>query len=210
MPAIGTELPTELHFSQTALGVDYVSWNTGSYLRLRFGLGAEVDMVLRTIDEALARLAGVGAGKTFRAAGRAFDRREIVLLGDGLGMRKGKGNVEMAFEKLLGALEAAPPVNVAYKVLHDVAAKNAGLDTKGLVDRVAVFGNPALGTSIMQGAFTAGIDLPARIAVWGKEGGRRFTIGFVRPKFVGMRHGGKVSEMLDMAVENFAGVAAGA
>jgi len=47
---------------------------------------------------------------------------------------------------------------------HLAAAKKSGLELRPTT--VIIFGNPALGTPLMQGRQTAGLDLPLRILIW--------------------------------------------
>jgi uncharacterized protein (DUF302 family) len=52
---------------------------------------------------------------------------------------------------------------------HGAGARDAGLP---LADEVVlVFGNPAVGTALMQADPRAGLDLPLRILVWAEDGG---------------------------------------
>ena len=209
-PPIGVELPLEILVAASPLGVNYVAWSTSSLLRTRFSLDdGQVGDVLTMIDGALARLAGVAADETFVPAEADFDADRIPE-DDGLRTRKSEGDAVAGWERLLGALEAAEPVNIAYAIPHEVSAMNAGLETDGVVNRVVVFGNPALGTGIMQRAFTAAIDLPAKMGVWTtEEGATSYFVGFTKPRWIGRRHKVETPEMLSGALNSFAGVALG-
>jgi uncharacterized protein (DUF302 family) len=54
---------------------------------------------------------------------------------------------------------------------HGAGARDAGLPLPDEV--VLVFGNPAVGTPLMQADPRAGLDLPLRILVWDEDGGTR-------------------------------------
>jgi uncharacterized protein (DUF302 family) len=56
---------------------------------------------------------------------------------------------------------------------HAAGAASAGLDLDDEV--VVIFGNPALGTRIMQADRRAGIDLPLRVLIWRHEGATRIA-----------------------------------
>jgi uncharacterized protein (DUF302 family) len=54
------------------------------------------------------------------------------------------------------------------KIDHAAGARDAGLE---LADEIVlVFGNPAVGTALMQADATAGLDLPLRMLVWDDAG----------------------------------------
>lgn len=210
-PAAGIELPLEILVAESPLGVVYVSYNAPGGLLERFGLD-EVKSVLEKMDGALANLASAATGKKLKPAGLPFDssedRESKFLAGiessSATGLDSGK-----SFEALLAALEAAPPVNIAYQIPHDLSAKKVGIDTGGKINRVAVFGNPALGTSVMQSSFTAALDLPLKIAVWNSgEMLAKTSVGFTKPEWIAERHGvASVNPKLGGAIRNFAAVA---
>lgn len=210
-PKTGVELPLEVQYSTSPLGVNYVAWNSGSTLKLRFDLNDKSDAAISIVDFNLARLAGIGTDRTFAPVWVDFDADRLQALGSGVGMVQGRGvSPAGAYTRLVDAVSGAAGlgVRIGYKVSHDVAARELGLGTRGLVDRVVVFGNARLGSGIIQTKFTAGIDLPVKIGVWGKRKGKRFSVGFVRPEWVGKRHGVEVDARLSAAVERFVGVAA--
>lgn len=206
-PAIGSDIPLEILVAASPLGPVYVGWNSASLMRNRYALAKlepSVDAVLNTIDGVLARLAGLAADRELTASTLDFDAGRIPK-DNGLNITRAKGDAEEAFGRLEDALEAAPPVGIAYRVPHDIAATTAGLETDGKFNRVVVFGNPALGTRIMQGAFTAALDLPVKMNVWTRrEGASRFLVGYTAPEWIGLRHGVDVPAMLSMAMANFA------
>ena len=78
------------------------------------------------------------------------------------------GSVADAVQALEAQL-AARGIQVFAAIDHAAGARSAGLQ---LADEVVlVFGNPAVGTAIMQDDARAGLDLPLRMLVW-DDGGR--------------------------------------
>lgn len=65
------------------------------------------------------------------------------------------------YNNVLSDLEAAGPVSVVAQVNHAQAASGAGLNLRPT--RVILFGNPALGTPLMQQNMMAGLDLPQKL-----------------------------------------------
>lgn len=53
---------------------------------------------------------------------------------------------------------------------------------------LVVFGNPKLGTPLMQSQQTAGLDLPLHVRVWQDAGGAT-RIGYAPPEGIAERHG---------------------
>ena len=69
-------------------------------------------------------------------------------------------------------------VTVFAKIDHAAGARAAGLE---LADEVVlVFGDPAVGTALMQADPQVGIDLPLRMLVWAEDG--RTRVGYRDPR----------------------------
>lgn len=82
---------------------------------------------------------------------------------------------------------------IAATVDHAAAAKKSGLELRPTT--VIIFGNPALGTPLMQGQQTAGLDLPLRILIWEDASGK-VQIGYWPPSWIADAHGiGNVDEV---------------
>jgi uncharacterized protein (DUF302 family) len=69
---------------------------------------------------------------------------------------------------------------------HAAAAKKSGLELRPTT--VIIFGNPALGTPLMQGQQTAGLDLPLRVLIWEDASGK-VQIGYWPPSRITDAHG---------------------
>lgn len=68
---------------------------------------------------------------------------------------------------------------------HAAAAKKSGLELPPTT--VVIFGNPVLGTPLMQRQQTAGVDLPLRVLVWMDAGGK-VQIGYWLPSRIADAH----------------------
>ncbi|WEX90087.1 DUF302 domain-containing protein [Sinorhizobium garamanticum] len=68
---------------------------------------------------------------------------------------------------------------------HAAAAKKNGLELRPTT--VIIFGNPALGTPLMQGQQTAGLDLPLRVLIWEDASGK-VQIGYWPPSRITDAH----------------------
>ena len=86
--------------------------------------------------------------------------------------------------RLTTAIEGAG-AKVAAVIDHSAAAANADLDLAPTT--VVIFGNPKLGTPLMQENQRIGMDLPLRILVW--QDGDTTMVGYVEPDVIANRHG---------------------
>ena len=72
------------------------------------------------------------------------------------------------------------------RIDHAAAARQAGQELRPTL--LLVFGNPKVGTALMQAAQTMGIDLPLKALVWEDEGGAVW-LGYDDPARAARRHG---------------------
>jgi uncharacterized protein (DUF302 family) len=80
------------------------------------------------------------------------------------------GDVASVVARLTSSLRARQ-VEVFATIDHAAGARRAGLE---LADEVLlVFGNPAVGTALMQADPRCGLDLPLRVLVWSQDGTTR-------------------------------------
>jgi uncharacterized protein (DUF302 family) len=93
--------------------------------------------------------------------------------------------VAATVERLEAAVKARGAVVVA-RVDHAAAAAAAGQVLRPTV--VVIFGNPRLGTPLMQSAQSAGLDLPMRMLVWQDAAGKAW-VSYAPPAELGARHG---------------------
>jgi uncharacterized protein (DUF302 family) len=104
--------------------------------------------------------------------------------GDHLTIKGSKYSVRETVDRLTAALKDKGITPVA-RVDHAAAAKGAGLDLKPT--EVLLFGNPKLGTTLMQTNRHIAIDLPMRVLVW-EDDARKVWIGYTPPETLKMRY----------------------
>ena len=92
---------------------------------------------------------------------------------------------------------------------HARGAEGVGLKLRPTT--VVIFGNPKVGTLLMQCGQTAGIDLPMKMLIYQDEKGAVW-ISYNDPNYIANRHGirgcSKVRDKMTGAQANFAGAAA--
>lgn len=104
-------------------------------------------------------------------------------------------------------------IKIAARFDHAAGAKAAGLELPPTV--VVLFGNPKLGTPLMQVDPRIGIDLPMKVLVWQDKAGKVW-LGYTPPSTLQARYGlngdGPVSALKAMAgaLDGFAKAATGA
>lgn len=93
-------------------------------------------------------------------------------------------SVVQTIDNLQNAVEAAG-ATVFARIDHAAGAKKAGMEIPA--NQVLIFGNPVLGTPIIQDAPTAGLDLPMRVSAYETDTGTVVT--YHNPKTLAQAHG---------------------
>ncbi len=103
---------------------------------------------------------------------------------NGLLRLKAHGDLDAVWDRLLNALKTAN-APVFSTVDHRANAQGVNLDMTGA--RVVTFGNPAVGTALMQAAPEAALDLPLKILVL--ESPEGVVLVWNDPAWIAERHG---------------------
>lgn len=138
----------------------------------------------------------------------AFALPFSAALADELTTKPSKYPVKETVDRLTAALKDKG-IAPAARIDHAAAAKAAGLELKPT--EVLLFGNPKLGTPLMQSNRHVAIDLPMRVLVWEDDGGKVW-IGYTPPSTLKMRYKiegrDHILKTLTGALEAFTGAAA--
>ena len=160
----GLDLPQKMFAWTDAEGQSNIAYNSPVYLRGRHGLN-EAQATLDTIDGALQALASNAGGQEFVPA--------VVTapgLGEGIIVTPSENDMDTTYNNLRSAIDAAAPLRLVAEVDHSANAANVGLEL--LPTRLIIFGNPNLGTPLMQEGQSIGIDLPQKMLVFQNEQGQ--------------------------------------
>ncbi|MDZ7682715.1 MAG: DUF302 domain-containing protein [Fodinibius sp.] len=128
---------------------------------------------------------------------------------DGVEIIESKYSVEETTDRLENTL-TENGLTIFQKVDHKKGA--ASVDMQLPPTTVLIFGNPKLGTPLMQCAPTVAIDLPQKMLVWEDQHGQTH-VGYNSPDYLKKRHGiegcDQELQKISGALKNFAQTAAG-
>ncbi|HSM42935.1 MAG TPA: DUF302 domain-containing protein [Afifellaceae bacterium] len=93
-------------------------------------------------------------------------------------------DVRTTADRLEAAVNKAG-ATVFARVNHAGGAEKVGMELQPM--EVLIFGNPKLGTPIIQAAPEAGLDLPIKVLVW--QDGEKVMIGYLDPQALKARYG---------------------
>ena len=93
--------------------------------------------------------------------------------------------VDETLGRLRNAIEQNDALSIIATVDHSANAASVGMQLPPT--RLILFGNPNLGTPLMQSSRTVGIDLPQRFLVWEDEDGQVYMT-WNDPAYLAWRH----------------------
>ena len=118
--------------------------------------------------------------------------------------------VKETIEALAAALEKKG-IKIVARVDHAAGARAAGLELAP--SELLIFGNPKLGTPLMQSNATIGLDLPMKVLAWQTADGK-VMIGYTAPDALAGRHAitdrAEVLATMTKALDGLTNAAAGA
>jgi uncharacterized protein (DUF302 family) len=85
----------------------------------------------------------------------------------------------------LKALLSQKKIQVFADIDHAAGAQKVGLTLRPT--RLLIFGNPQVGTPLMQSQQTIGLDLPLRVLIWEDAAGKVW-LSYHRPEFLAQFH----------------------
>lgn len=128
----------------------------------------------------------------------------LAVAGDGLITIKSSHDVKDTADRLEKNLEKKG-MTVFARINHAEGAKKVGKKLRPT--EVIIFGNPKIGTKLMQCSQSSAIDLPQKSLIWEDEGGQVW-LAYNAPQYLAMRHNIKgcdeVIKKIANALGNFA------
>jgi len=104
----------------------------------------------------------------------------------GLTIKTSAFDFETTYHLIKKRIEDNPNLKLMFEADHGKNAAGVGLELRPT--SVLIFGNPNVGTKLMQENQTAGIDLPQKIIVYENEAGKTM-VAFNDPAYLVQRHG---------------------
>lgn len=145
------------------------------------------------------RAALAGAGLTLAGTAAGQETTPADEEGAGLVTVQSDEGFEATVERITTGIEESGNMMHMTTVDHAENADAVGMDLRPTT--LIVFGNPQIGTRLMQRSQTAGIDLPQKILVWEAEDGT-VNVTYNDPAWVAERHGVDAPEMLIQQVSD--------
>jgi uncharacterized protein (DUF302 family) len=175
----GLDLPQKILVYQNDGKEVYAGFNNTTYLSTRHDLdGVET---LSTIQGALTNL-GTGASQDTIVPAE----NSMAEFKEGIITKTVNGSCDDAYSRLRAAIENNPALRIIAELDHQANAASVGLELGPT--RILIFGNPNLGTPLMQNAQTTALDLPQKMLVWTDAEGIAH-VSYNNPAFLVERHG---------------------
>ena len=176
----GIDLPQKILAWEDETGQTNIAYNSADYLSGRHGVEA-AEAQLTTIAGALANFSSIAAGQEFVPA-------EVTApaLGEGIVVVESANDMDTTANILRDAIVSAAPLTLVAEVDHSANAANVGLELGPTL--LFIFGNPNLGTPLMQTEQSIGIDLPQKMLVFEDSDGT-VSVAYNDPAFLAARHG---------------------
>ena len=108
------------------------------------------------------------------------------MLQKGIITKTSNNSVEQTYQQLRNALSNNPNLKIIAELDHQANAAKADLQLSPT--KIIMFGNPKLGTPLMQNAQTTGLDLPQKMLVYQTEDGT-VKVSYNDPLYLKERHG---------------------
>ncbi len=175
----GIDLPQKYLIYSDDDNVTRIAYNDIRYLKARHGLSDDIP-TLGIMTNALNNFASSVSDRT---AGPLAD---LPSAGDGLVDKISNQSIDDSYNAIVAAITNNPNLILIRELDHQANAARVGLELRPT--KLIIFGNPNLGTPLMQSAQTVGIDLPQKILVWEDEN-QTVHISHNDPEYLKARHG---------------------
>ncbi len=199
----GLDLPQKVLFYRTENKNDIILYNSVEYLSSRHNL--EGVATLDKISNALENLVSTVSKSPVKEA--AAQKVEFM---EGIITKVSTQDFDATYTTLKNTIANNPNLSIVVELDHQANAASVGLELRPT--KLIVFGNPNLGTPLMQDEQTTGLDLPQKMLVWEDEEGN-VKVSYNDIYFIAQRHGiegnAEVLNKISTALANLANTAAG-
>ncbi|MDB2606571.1 DUF302 domain-containing protein [Zobellia sp.] len=173
----GLDLPQRILVYQNDSDEVFLGYNSTTFLANRHSLGEVA--TLPTIANALQGLSeNAGASEVMEQDSEVIADYNVLTV-------ESNETFDVTYENIMAVINGNPNLSVVAELDHQANAANVDLEL--LPTKVVIFGNPNLGTPLMQNNQTAALDLPQKILVYENADGVKVT--FNNPQLFMERHG---------------------
>lgn len=178
-PLAGLDLPQKMLVYQDEDNNIFVGYNSANYIAARHD-GASNASTFTQLSTALKNLAEGATNGTVseNSSASVTDKQGIISLAS-------NNDFNTTYSNLKDAITANNNLILVAELDHQANAASVGLTLRPT--KVIIFGNPNLGTPLMQNAQTTGIDLPQKMLVWEAEDGS-INVSYNDPAYLVLRH----------------------
>ncbi|GEQ86913.1 hypothetical protein ULMS_24210 [Patiriisocius marinistellae] len=174
----GLDLPQKMLVYENADNNVFVAFNTTTYLSARHDVGSA-----QTIGQISAALNNIATGVTNGTASE--NPATSITLNQGISTVVSDNNFNLTYSKLRNSIMENENLTVVAELDHQANAQSVNMELNPT--RLIVFGNPNLGTPLMQNKQTTAIDLPQKMLVWEDAQGV-VKISYNTPSYLKDRH----------------------
>ncbi len=173
----GLDLPQKILVHENEAGETCLVFNSVSYLAGRHGLP---DL------PQLAKVSGALNGIVSSVGGRESSGfKQGASAENGVVVKRSQHSAEKTYSRIKAILEKNDAIGIVAELDHQANAARVGLTLRPT--KLIAFGNPNLGTPLMQQAQSIGIDLPQKFLVYEDEAGDAF-VAYNAPSYLAQRH----------------------
>ncbi|MCM4161128.1 DUF302 domain-containing protein [Antarcticibacterium flavum] len=173
----GLDLPLRVLFYENNEEV-VALFNSASYMEKRYNL--RNSNTLQQISSNLDRLMGDAMGTEV-----VWGKSANVRNSQGIKTVQSTRSFDETYSSILKILGNNNDIKIIAQLDHSANAASVGMELRPT--KLIIFGNPSLGTPLMQSAISTGLDLPQKMLVWEDEEGT-VNISFNTPQFLKTRH----------------------
>jgi len=154
-----------------------ITYSSTNYLKKRYELKKAKN--LKNTERALKEIASKVSGSKVKKSGKfLLDKHQ------GIKSEISEFDFETTYKRLVSAIEDNPNLNIFSEIDHFKNGENVAIGLRPT--RLIVFGNPKIGTPIMQESAKIALELPVKILVWRDEAGV-VKISYNDPAFLAER-----------------------
>lgn len=197
----GLDLPQKILVYENDLEEVFLGFNNTAYLAARHGLDNVVTLPM--IENALSILSTGASGGEL-----VIPENNMPDMGEGIITKTSNNTFEDTYSILQMTIDNNPALTIIAEVNHEMNATGVGMDLNPT--RLIIFGNPNLGTPLMQNSQTTALDLPQKMLVW-EDDANVVHVSYNDPAFLVDRHGiienEEVLSAITMALNNLSDIA---